>query len=327
MKDASDRVSLSLVRYVFKYTPDLLAALEATRSASTVLPNGREVLMNKFAPMGSSLCFPVEAFVFWALGVASIIYDTTRNDIGFKALRRYASGNRWHDHLEMDFSPTRLILRRTMCAKLHVYGDDIIVAKKFHETLLEYLPKFGLKLNVDKCCIHGSFRESCGVDAYSGINVTPLRLKRRWCHRTVDASTLASYVKFSNLAYARGYKRVAAFAASLVEEKIGMLPITNRDMSMISFVRPSSVIQIPNSVPRRFNKKLQGMEYKVWTIRPSHCETDPDSWCMVLRTQSSKLDLLEEELTEAEIAQSGTPAGVLALTRRSCLKRVWTRLE
>lgn len=314
MKEASDRVPLWLVKVLFKYNLPLLEALLATRSTQTELPDGRKVLMNKFAPMGSCLCFPIEALVFWALGVASIVHDPLH------AREFKIPGWKGTD-------PTvRTTLKRANRCEVRVYGDDIIVGKKYHESLLRQFPRYGLRFNVEKCCIRGLFRESCGVDAYEGINVTPLRLKRRWCHRTVDASTIASYVEFSNSTYARGYKRVAAFAAALVENNIGMLPVGNRRTSMLAFIRPSSVIHIPPSVPRRFNVKLQSMEYKVWTIRPRHIAVDPDSWGMVLRTQSGKSNSLEEDSPWTEIAQSGTPAGVFALTRRSCLKRVWTTL-
>jgi hypothetical protein len=316
MKEASDRVSTELVSCIFRDVPQLRAALLATRSTHTVLPNGRKVLLNKFAPMGSCLCFPVEAFVFWALGVASIIHDTARYGSEFEFPRgKYRE------------SPIRSILRKVRRCSLHVYGDDIIVGKKYHESLLQTLPKFGLMFNLDKCCIRGFFRESCGVDAYTGVNVTPLRLKRRWCHRTVDASTLASYVEFSNLAYERGYKRVASFVRSLVEEQVGFLPVTNRKESYLSFVIPSGAIHIPSHIKRRFNKSLQGMEYWLWSIRPRHVAADPDSWCMVLRTQSLKEPVISDEgLWDPELAQVGTPTGVFALSRRSCLQRVWTRI-
>ena len=312
MKEASDRVSLALVERIFQYCPALLDAIKATRSTHTRLPDGRKVTLKKFAPMGSCLCFPVEAFVFWALGVSSIICAEQHRE----ELLNVRQGRQ-------NWPKMGHILRRARKCDLYVYGDDIIVGQKYHNALLQSFPRYNLMFNEDKCCIRGSFKESCGVDAYDGVNVTPLRLKRRWCHRTVNARALASYVEFSNLAYARGYKRVAAFAAALVEKRIGALPISNRKTEMLSFIRPSSVIHIPHRTPRRFNSDLQRVEFKVWTIRPRNISVDPDSWCMVLRTQSGKFDLSEEFL-EQEIAQSDTPAGVFALSRRSCLKRVWT---
>jgi hypothetical protein len=74
LKDASDRVSLELVRRVFERSPGLLRALEACRTTDTKLPDGRVVHLNKFAPMGSALCFPVEAYIFWVTIVSAVIH-------------------------------------------------------------------------------------------------------------------------------------------------------------------------------------------------------------------------------------------------------------
>ena len=84
LKEASDRVSVDLVSGVFKRTPNLLRALLATRTTATKLPDGSVLPLNKFAPMGSALCFPVEATVFWCIAVAAIIRETRRplNEVG-----------------------------------------------------------------------------------------------------------------------------------------------------------------------------------------------------------------------------------------------------
>lgn len=65
MKEASDRVSLELVRKLFP--PRWVEAFEACRSTTTTMPDGTVVELAKFAPMGSAVCFPVEALTFWAL--------------------------------------------------------------------------------------------------------------------------------------------------------------------------------------------------------------------------------------------------------------------
>ena len=66
MKDASDLVPWNLVRELLRERPEWLAALEATRSDSVTYKD-EVVTLNKFAPMGSALCFPIEAFVFWSI--------------------------------------------------------------------------------------------------------------------------------------------------------------------------------------------------------------------------------------------------------------------
>lgn len=67
LKDASDRVRWDLVQAIF---PDgWVTQLDACRTDFVQLP-GRETPygpMRKFAPMGSAVCFPIEALTFWAL--------------------------------------------------------------------------------------------------------------------------------------------------------------------------------------------------------------------------------------------------------------------
>ena len=64
LKDASDMVSWELLKRVLPIK--WIAALSATRS-SKVDCDGQIVQLNKYAPMGSALCFPLEAMLFWAI--------------------------------------------------------------------------------------------------------------------------------------------------------------------------------------------------------------------------------------------------------------------
>lgn len=73
LKDASDRVTVELVSFLFP--PDWVEALLACRSGSTVLPDGTVVPLVKHAPMGSATCFPVMALCIWAIAKAVIPVD------------------------------------------------------------------------------------------------------------------------------------------------------------------------------------------------------------------------------------------------------------
>jgi hypothetical protein len=64
LKDASDLVPWDLVKMLTP--PDWYAALAATRT-DFVQIQGRDHPVKKYAPMGSALCFPIEAFVFWSI--------------------------------------------------------------------------------------------------------------------------------------------------------------------------------------------------------------------------------------------------------------------
>jgi hypothetical protein len=183
MKEASDRVGLALVKALFP--PLWFDALFACRSDSTRLPDGQVVYLKKFAPMGSAVCFPVEALIFWALSTAAIMWHKHKYGAHFL-------GSQLRDWKHF----------RSM--GVYVYGDDIIVHSEDHAIVRQYLPLFGLQFNEAKCCTGGFFRESCGVDAYKGIIVTPLRLRPVWSSRLIGTEYL-SYVAFHNAAEARGF--------------------------------------------------------------------------------------------------------------------------
>lgn len=181
MKEASDRVSLTLVRRVFRRRPDVLRCLEGTRTTGTVLPNGQYIELKKFAPMGSALCFPVEALVFWVLA---------------KVIQR----------------------RARIAGKVYVYGDDIIVPRDLTSLLFAQFPKWGLMFNEDKCFTDGFFRESCGMDAYKGIECVPVRWRTVLPSKRKQTKEIVSAVDLSNYLYRRGYWRTAGKVDALLNK-------------------------------------------------------------------------------------------------------------
>lgn len=188
MEDASDRVSLALVRLlmpkrVFRY-------LEGSRSTGTILPNGEEILLRKFAPMGSACCFPVESVIFWALSVGSI-----------------AARTGW-DYMKAS-------------RHVFVYGDDIIVTSSFAGDLIAVFPEFSLKFNARKSFIRGPFRESCGCDAISGIDVTAIKLRQPVPESCRCASSIVSWLETSNLLHKAGYWATAQYLGNYLEELLG----------------------------------------------------------------------------------------------------------
>lgn len=293
MKEASDRVSLQLVETLFAYCPSLLEALKATRSSSTCLPDGRTVKLNKFAPMGSNLCFPVEAFVFYSLAVSAIMY-------------------------------TYGIKRREALKSVYVYGDDLIVRSKVYAAVLQHLPTFGLMFNDGKCCTSGFFRESCGCDAYKGVDVTPLRMKKVWkLSRTVDPVVVTSYIALSNACYARGYFRVAKRLKDAVENakvvqnnrsvRIGQLPITSKLVGGWTWIRDDVSLRAqPPGVKVRLNNALQRLEVRVRRIESKTVRSASNAWCTVLRRLST--------------SGQGTEPGVYAVPHRSYPKWGWSEV-
>lgn len=58
-------------------------------------------------------------------------------------------------------------------AKVNVYGDDIIFPTQYAHYVITSLHKCGFTVNVQKSFIDGPFRESCGGDYHSGVDVRP----------------------------------------------------------------------------------------------------------------------------------------------------------
>lgn len=166
LAEASDRITVGLVHLLFGGT-GLLDPLLNCRSLSTELPSGKIKYLNKYAPMGSALCFPVLATCVWAILTAGAPDAYTRK-------------------------------------RIHVYGDDVIVPKAYALNAIELLESFGLKVNRDKSYIKGFFRESCGTEAFRGQVVTPIRFRTVWSSHRCPHS-YSSWVAYANALYDKKY--------------------------------------------------------------------------------------------------------------------------
>lgn len=185
LKDASDRVHFELVRRIFK-TSGILLYLEDSRSLSATLPSGENIVLSKFASMGSALCFPVEAMVFYTL----IQVAMHRQDGRRPSSRSIAAYSR----------------------KIDIYGDDIIVPVEYTDAVVDVLESYSLRVNVSKSFRRSHFRESCGADYYAGRAVNPVYARqiphdnpRHW-----EAETYMAWCATADLFYRRGMWHVAS---------------------------------------------------------------------------------------------------------------------
>jgi len=264
MKDASDRVSVWLVQRLFGDLP-LMDALYATRSGYTRLPDGSIVCLNKFAPMGSALCFPVESFVFYALCVSALVHSK-----GYSWAK--ARGSVW------------------------VYGDDIICHIEDHDVLQAYLPKVKLMFNSSKCCTGKSFRESCGCDAFKGVDITPTKIRTVW-NRQGSPECLMSYCSYQNDLYIKHY-RIASEVLRARLLAVARLPhksdVSQPYMGLMSDEVKSS--QNLYGFKTRMNNTNRDVrkpvyeKYQVKCLKPRNlCIEDADlGWCEMLRVSSQR---------------------------------------
>jgi len=285
LKEASDRVSLQLVRLLFP--AHICDYLECCRTLSTVLPDGRELELRKFAPMGSSLCFPIMALTIWALLYAAAPDGETRKG-------------------------------------LLVYGDDVVVPKDYTHDAIEVLEAFGLMVNAEKSCLSGFFRESCGLDAFKGIEVTPVRFRTVWTSSR-SPNVYCSWIAYANSCYDRHYYALYELIVANLHRVYGRIPEDGMHLACPS-LRAVEQQWLPRKV--RTNYSLQKREWKVWTTKAPRIMHESSGWVMLLRffTEAASTDSDGPmRLNAAESFIDSTPFCVRSYTRRgtSMLVQRW----
>nr|UJQ85847.1 MAG: hypothetical protein 3 [Leviviridae sp.] len=179
LSSASDRVSTRLVEYVFQGS-EILEGLHASRTRvlgqnlSSEHPN--RILLRKFSTMGSAVTFPIQSIVFCLLTVWAVRLHDGKGDT--------------LDGLEDTFR------------SVTVFGDDIIAPAHALETIKLVLHECGLKVNHLKTFGSGCFRESCGVDAFKGYDVTPAYTLQPYDD---SPSSMATTVEVANNFFFKGY--------------------------------------------------------------------------------------------------------------------------
>lgn len=141
LRSASDTICRKVVELLF---PRLwFETLDCARSPYTLMPNpsgggkGVWVRLEKFSSMGNGFTFEVETLLF--LGIC------------------------------------RAVVPEREWPNVHVYGDDIIVPSRWAGDVLAALAFFGFTPNERKTFTTSDFRESCGTDAFAGVQIKAFR--------------------------------------------------------------------------------------------------------------------------------------------------------
>ncbi len=228
LSEASDRVLNSVVTDMLSVCTNVIGAIMACRSNRATTPDGITHHLKKFASMGSALCFPVESMVFYTLLLLSVARCRG-----------------------IPITSSSLVL---LAKDVYVYGDDLIVPVDVVPAVMETLNAFALKVNDRKSFWTGKFRESCGVDAYDGVDVTPVYVRRMFPRSGQDASALVSAVSLSNQLYSKGYYRATRTIERLLK-RFRAIPIVSETASCVGYVRPGRPLTV-----HRYNRDLHRAE-------------------------------------------------------------------
>lgn len=203
LSSASDRLSCKVVERAVRNS-GLLTALNACRTTTVDLarPNTKNyesVELKKFSGMGSAVTFPVQSIVYAMCALASICL-----------VRGYR------------VTESRL---RSLSGEVRVFGDDLIVPCDAVPNLRRLLSMLQLLVNEDKTHTSGYFRESCGMDAYLGYEVTPFYLSSLTIGKNPE--DIAGWIDVCNNSFHKGLWAVAAVMQQRLGPLLGHIPIVH----------------------------------------------------------------------------------------------------
>lgn len=209
LSEASDRVHCAFAHRLMRNHSHLSKSVFSCRSKYAKLPDGHVIGLKKFASMGSALCFPFEAMIFYIMCQIGI-------------------------HRANNVTITKRSIE-SFSRSIHVYGDDLIIPSNAVSSVISILESAGLKVNRSKTFVLGHFRESCGVDAYKGHIVTPVYVRTDMPTKLQDADLIASCVATSNLFYKKGYWKTASYMRTSILDRIYPMPHVRSTSSLLGY--------------------------------------------------------------------------------------------
>lgn len=255
LSSASDRVSLWLIERLFRKNQDLLWKFRSCRTGIVDLTIDKKLpsllRLRKFSTQGSALTFPVQSLVFLMICIAA--------------------------GLRVEGLPPTLRNVKAMGRRTRIFGDDIIVPVDWFVAVKTLLEMCHLKVNAQKSHYLGSFRESCGVDAWAGYDVTPPYVKR--FGDSDDSATAHSVIDTVNNFFAKGLWCASQYILSTLprrfRENIPVEVFSNGHVSGVRDVVADSGCLNSFSgrlaPPRkRWNPDLQSEEWLALTLKVKH---------------------------------------------------------
>lgn len=255
--NASDSVSLRIFNNIFRDT-FLKRAILDTRSESCDL-DGELVELPMVATMGSAVCFAIETAVFYSIA------DSVLSLLGCS------------DHP-------------------YVFGDDVIVPTAYVSMVIDAYEKYGFTINRSKSFTHRgqAFRESCGVNAIFGVDVTPLmwprfvqigkRTEDGICYQNVDRPWLIKHFSALTQLSERSCNLVRSFIIRLLRRY--HLPYLTPERSSYCFCDPNNREFLRSRFRRQFSGRISSLDSgaylyeRRWMVKIPHQATiqRPINW-------------------------------------------------
>lgn len=187
LSKASDTLHGDLILSIF---PDhIVELMEGCRVDKVLLPSGHVVRMNAYGSMGDAMCFDVQCIFFGAVSFLAAYLD--RQGI---PVREYLT---W----DVPVHTGDPYCDPHTC----VYGDDLTNPVCQTEAVMSLLSALGLNVNSSKSFTGGQgYRESCGIEALLGEDVTPVTNKVKGI-RDNHPKFIQSAIDMANRLFEAGY--------------------------------------------------------------------------------------------------------------------------
>ena len=254
LSSASDLISYDLVKRIMPRK--LLFLMQATRTSRVKTSKG-VLELQKYAPMGSALCFPTQCLIFLSVCIlASVNVKKGSNDL----FAPVSPDEVLHEmELFVDYKG-KYVPWRDYYRPL-VYGDDIVVDSKLTPHVTQMLEALGLEVNNSKSYKAScAFRESCGGFYWNGFDITPCQFRVRANWRGTVVSRHMSMVEHCNKLLEYGYFRSRKHFLLVLRES-SPYPVLFSNLDISGAVK---VLGVPYNahLSSRFNKDLQRAEVK-----------------------------------------------------------------
>jgi hypothetical protein len=240
LSSASDRLSCFVVERMLRANPSLLHAIHASRTRyikdDILGGTPRYIKLRKFASQGTAVTFPVQSLCFLIVALA----------VSCKG--------------QPSWSKIAELGRRD---QVRVFGDDIIVPTRAYADVTLVLTHLGLKVNMEKSFHAGFFREACGMDAWKGHDVTPVKPR---CVTPDGPQSRVAVLDNSNNLFLKGYWNAAQVTESALGSRmLRRLPILGRDCGLTG--RISNCGTKVDHLDKRWNANVHRWEYRVYATR------------------------------------------------------------
>lgn len=293
LSSASDSVHVDLVRAIFP--KDVLPYLIATRTSSVDVEGVGVIDVNKFAPMGSALCFPVQCIVFTSVVIYAAMCAASFKAVGeyLDVSSPYLTGDvqgRINNLFRREAGP-RISYRRDdgsvasvargFYEPAAIYGDDICVDSNLTQYVTHLLGVLGFEVNTSKSFTgSSSFRESCGGFFLWGHDVTPLRYQVVRPDAKFSSNTVASLVAMTNRSSLYGYRNVRRYLLHiLLRSKWAGMPDKPVNPVLFTSNRLLAGSAIITDQPRNHHIRKRWGDTHVYEVRHAvvePCETEED---------------------------------------------------